>query len=163
MSTPPAPTPAEQVIFLGQIERLVSEGQFVATYKYALLVAIADLAVQLGADDGGELDLPVRSIAEQFIELYWRQCAPYRDSVADGEYSMLKQSTGRQASMISIVGDLRSRFPTLTAAKASTAWRGAVTQTANLVRVNPLRRFRYCGAKRLNSSTRIAPNAGASG
>jgi len=51
MSTLPAPTPAEQVTFLGHIERLLSEGQFVATYKYALLVAITDLAVQLGADD----------------------------------------------------------------------------------------------------------------
>ena len=45
----PAPTPAEQIAFLGNIERLLSEGQFVATYKYALLIAIADLAVELGA------------------------------------------------------------------------------------------------------------------
>ena len=52
MSEPAAPTPDEQVAFLGQIERLLSEGQFVATYKYALLVSIADLAVQLGRDDG---------------------------------------------------------------------------------------------------------------
>jgi hypothetical protein len=141
MSTLPAPTPAEQVTFLGQIERLLSEGQFVATYKYALLVAIADLAVQLGADDGDELDLPVRLIAEQFIELYWRQCAPYGHSVADGEYGTLIQSTGRQASMISIVGELRSPFPTLSAAKASTAWRRAVTQTAQLVDSMPLWRL----------------------
>jgi hypothetical protein len=77
MSAPP-PTPAEQVAFLGNIERLLSEGQFVATYKYALLVAIANLAVQLGADDDSELELPIRSIAEQFIELYWRQCCTLR-------------------------------------------------------------------------------------
>ena len=149
MRTPPAPTPAEQVIFLGQIERLVSEGQFVATYKYALLVAIADLAVQFGADDGGELDLPVRAIAEQFIELYWRQCAPYGDSVADGEYSMLIQSTGRQASMISIVGDLRSRFLSLTAAKTSTAWQPAVTKTAKLVDTMPLWRLQVLRSETL--------------
>jgi hypothetical protein len=55
----------------------LSEGQFVATYKYALLIAIADLAVQLGKDDGSELELPLRAIAEQFIELYWRHSAPY--------------------------------------------------------------------------------------
>jgi hypothetical protein len=83
MSGLAAPTPAEQVAFLGRIERLLSEGQFVATYEYALLVAIADLAVQLGRDDVSELDLPVRLIAEQFIELYWRQCAPYGHGVAD--------------------------------------------------------------------------------
>jgi hypothetical protein len=39
-------TPAEQLAFHGNIERLLSEGQFVATYKYALLIAIADLAMQ---------------------------------------------------------------------------------------------------------------------
>jgi hypothetical protein len=72
MTRAPAPTPAEQIAFLGNIERLLSEGQFVATYKYALLIAIADLAVQLGSDDGSELQLPLRAIAEQFIELYWR-------------------------------------------------------------------------------------------
>jgi hypothetical protein len=44
MACAPAPTPAEQIAFLGNIERLLSEGQFVATYKYALLIAIADLA-----------------------------------------------------------------------------------------------------------------------
>jgi hypothetical protein len=37
---PPPPTPAEQIAFLGNIERLLSEGQFVATYKYALLIAM---------------------------------------------------------------------------------------------------------------------------
>src|SRR5208283_4640526 len=89
----PAPSPAEQVEFLGNIERVLSEGQFVATYKYALLVAIADLAVQMGSDAGSELDLPVRSIAEKFIELYWRQCAPYGNVVADGAYGVPIQST----------------------------------------------------------------------
>jgi len=49
MKRPPAPTPAEQIAFLGTIERLLSEGQCVATYKYALLIAIADLAVQTGS------------------------------------------------------------------------------------------------------------------
>jgi len=40
MTGPRPPTAADQVAFLGQIERLLSEGQFVATYKYALLVAM---------------------------------------------------------------------------------------------------------------------------
>src|SRR5579859_7531720 len=92
----PAPTAEEQIAFLGKIERLLSEGQFVATYKYALLVAIADLAVKFGSDDGSELDLPIRAIAEEFIELYWRQGTPFGNAaVADRDYSTLKQSTGQ--------------------------------------------------------------------
>jgi hypothetical protein len=60
--------------FLGDIERLLS-GRPVR--RHASLVAIADLDVQLGSDDGSELELPLRAIAEQLIELCWRQCAPY--------------------------------------------------------------------------------------
>jgi len=37
----------------------------------------------------------VRLIAEQFIELYWRQCAPYGQGVADGSYGTLIQNTGK--------------------------------------------------------------------
>jgi hypothetical protein len=109
------PTPAEQIAFLGNIERLLSEGQFVATYKYALLIAIADLAVQLGSDDGRELELPLRAIAEQFIELYWRHSAPY-DTGTD---SVLIQNSGRQASVISIVTNLQRRHGTFLRAQAS--------------------------------------------
>ena len=79
----PGPTAEEQVAFLGKVERILSEGQYVATYKYALLLAIADLAVKHGRDDGGELDLPIRALAGEFIELYWRQ-------VADVSFNILR-------------------------------------------------------------------------
>jgi len=141
MTAIPAPTPLEQITFLGQIERLLSEGQFVATYKYALLVSIADLAVQLGRDDCAELDLPVQLIAEQFIEIYWRQCAPYGQGIADGTYGTLIQSTGRQASMISIVSELRSTSPSLPLAKAAKAWPKAVARAMRLVETMPLWRL----------------------
>ena len=97
------PSAVEQVTFLGKIERLLSEGQFVATYKYALLQTIADLAVKFGTDDGSELDLPIRAIAGSFIELYWRQAAPFGHAVADGSYNILKQNAGRQAAIFSII------------------------------------------------------------
>jgi len=137
----PAPTPEEQVIFLGKVERLLSEGQFVATYKYAVLLAIADLAVKLGSDDGSELDLPIRTIAEEFIELYWRQCAPYGNSVADGAYNILQQNRGQQAAIISIVDDLRQAHGTLVRARQSAAWTAAVTEATRLVKDMPLWRL----------------------
>jgi len=137
----PGPTAEEQIAFLGKIERLLSEGQFVATYKFALLLAIADLAVKLGRDDGGELDLPIRAIAEEFIELYWRQAAPYGNSVADDSYNILKQNTGRQAAIISIVDNLRQTHGTLMRARQSTAWTTAVTDATRLVRDMPLWRL----------------------
>ncbi len=141
MTSIAGPTAEEQVAFLGNIERLLSEGQFVATYKYALLLAIADLAIKLGSDDGSELDLPIRAIAEVFIELYWRQSAPYGSAVADGEYNTLLQNTGRQAAIFSAIGTLRESHGTLTRAKQSPAWTKAVTETTRLVTEMPLWRL----------------------
>jgi len=160
MIEPAAPTPAEQVAFLGQIERLLSEGQFVATYKYALLVSIADLAVQLGRDDGSELDLSIRLIAEQFIELYWRQGAPYGRGVADGSYGTLIQNRGQQASMIAIVEKLRSKSPTITIARASKDWGAAVTRTAGLVEKMPLWRLQVLRNETLEFLYTRSPVAG---
>jgi hypothetical protein len=137
MKSTPASTPAAQIAFLGNIERLLSEGQFVATYKYALLIAITDLAVQLGSDDGSELELPLRAIAEQFIELYWRQSAPYGGDAQ----SVLIQNSGRQASVISIVASLQRRHGTLMRSQASPAWQRAITQTARLISTMPLWRL----------------------
>jgi hypothetical protein len=39
------PNPDEQVLFLRSIQRLLAEGLFVASYKFALVHALADLAV----------------------------------------------------------------------------------------------------------------------
>jgi len=116
-------------------------GETIRVVIHALLIALADLSVQFGTDDVAELELSVKSIAEQFIKLYWRQCAPYGLAVADGSYGMLMQNTGGQASVISIVGRLRENYATLTQAKDSDAWSSAVTQTARLIETMPLWRL----------------------
>ena len=41
------PTADEQVAFLANLQRLLAEGSFVATYKHALLLALADLSVEM--------------------------------------------------------------------------------------------------------------------
>ena len=61
----PPPSAEQQLVFLAKIQRLFAEGDFTATYKFALLIALADLAVEMGADDGAELNLSVRQIAER--------------------------------------------------------------------------------------------------
>ena len=72
------PTPEEQVLFLRNIQRLLMEGQFTASYKFALLHAIADLCVLKADDSGAALDLGVKDISEKSIELYWQQCRPFQ-------------------------------------------------------------------------------------
>ncbi len=96
---PAVPTPDEQVRFLRNVQRLLSEGQFVASYKFALVRALADLAVLHGNDTGAELEIGTRSIAEKFVELYWRQARPFRVG-EDKSGAVLQQNTGKQAAII---------------------------------------------------------------
>jgi hypothetical protein len=56
MQTMP-PTSDQQIGFLVNLQRLLDEGLFVATYKFALLLSLADLSIELGDDSGGPLTL----------------------------------------------------------------------------------------------------------
>ncbi len=72
----PPPDADAQLEFLNQLQRLFAEGDFVATYKFSLLIALADLAVELGGDNGNGLELSLRQIARRFIQNYWFQALP---------------------------------------------------------------------------------------
>ena len=56
-----------QLDFLQHVQRIFDEGEFVATYKFALLIALVELAIERGDDTGAPLDLDLHSIAEKFI------------------------------------------------------------------------------------------------
>lgn len=115
--TPP-PSPEAQLVFLTKLQRLFAEGDFTATYKFALLIALADLAVELGADDGEPLRLTNFSIAAKFIELYWQQTAPYSTGRSATIPGVLAQNKGGQAAVISALVEFRKQHPTATAQSA---------------------------------------------
>ena len=69
--------PIAEIEFLRKLQRLLNEGDFVATYKFALLNALADLSLERSIEEDGSLRVPLRAIAEKFIEYYWRQARPY--------------------------------------------------------------------------------------
>ena len=78
------PTPAQQLSFLDHVQRLFDEGEFSATYKFALLQSITELAVEHGEDSGESLELSFELIADKFLEIYWPQVAPYtRDGLRE--------------------------------------------------------------------------------
>jgi len=95
----PRPSPEEQIEFLVKIQRLFSEGSFVATYKFALLQALADLSVEKGDYSGDTLRISIREIAEKFIQYYARQSLPFRSG--EGVQDVLKQNTKGQALVVS--------------------------------------------------------------
>jgi hypothetical protein len=138
-----APTPEQQVEFLAKLQRLLIEGGFVATYKHALLLALADLSVEMGDDSGAPLVLPVSAIAEKFTAYYWRQARPYGGGV------ILKQNTGKQAAVVRLVADAHARAGgLLPAAKADPkVWARLVGGVGEVVKKMPLWKLQRVGKK----------------
>lgn len=94
------PSAEEQLQFFHKIQLLLEEGSFSSTYKYALLLAIADLSVEKGEELNSSLRLSVDSIARKFIFYYWRQSIPYPSINEEG---VLFQNNGKQAGVIKII------------------------------------------------------------
>lgn len=134
------PTPEEQIRFLENFQTILAEGQFTATYKFALLVAIADLAVETGDDSGGPLEISVRSIAEKFVAYYWNQVVLWAPPGRNTRADVLAQNTGAPASVLRRVVETRERVsPYRTEVlKDDRAWSALVTEVARVVKVMPL-------------------------
>jgi hypothetical protein len=96
----PIPNPSDQLRFLKDIQALLEDGQFIATYKFALLIALADLAVESGIDDDRPLTVPLSAIADKYVEYYWQQAAPYPGA---GRAQVLAQNSGQQAAVIRVL------------------------------------------------------------
>jgi hypothetical protein len=143
------PSPEDQIRFIASIERILAEGSFVATYKYALLVALVELAIERGDDSNRKLPLPIHDIADKFAELYWRQAAPYEADGTSGPGVVLHQNQGRQASAISRLATLRNELQgsrsTLAEARRTADWKRLVGQMQTLVKNMPLWRLQRVG------------------
>jgi len=126
-----APSEAEQLAFLTKLQRLVEEGQFTATYKFALLSALVDIAVERGRDDTSQLRIPLNAIAEKFAELYWDHTKPFRGGV-------LSQNKGRNIAMLGLLEQIQGHAGTIAEARRSAAWRGLLKRVAGLVVDMPL-------------------------
>jgi hypothetical protein len=138
------PTPEFQVEFLAKIQRLLSEGSFVASYKFALLLSLADLAVELGDDSTQTLTLHSSQLAGKFVQLYWRQSAPYL-SPRSQNGRILLQNTGKQATIISAIQAARSRTPLLSEFRHTKEWPRLVRRVAGVIEVMPLWKLQTVG------------------
>ena len=139
-----APTEGFQLDFLRKLQRLFNEGQFVATYKFALLNAIADLAVECDDDIDGGLTLSLDLIAEKFIELYWRHSLPF---VASGgsDAGLLVQNNGIQAGVLNLLNDMRTQHGvhTLAGLRAHRHWNSLVRKTRQIILKMPLWKLQF--------------------
>jgi 5-methylcytosine-specific restriction endonuclease McrA len=146
---PQPPSPDEQIRFLQNMQRLLAEGLFTATYKYALITALADLSVELGDDSGGPLRLPTFAIAEKFIEYYWRHATPYSTA---NDSRVLRQNTGNQATVVSLVMEARDShgdsLPNIM--RDRRIWTRVVRKVESVVRKQPLWKLQTVGNETLD-------------
>jgi 5-methylcytosine-specific restriction endonuclease McrA len=136
--------PEFQLAFLNKIQRLFAEGDFTASYKYALLIAIADIAVESGRDDDQPLAIPHRRLGQKFIELYWQQAAPFRDG------GVLIQNNGVQAAVISNIAQFRSQTQasTVNAARSAVSFKSLLTKVTRIVVDKPVFHIQNLGGIR---------------
>jgi len=136
----PPPSAEAQLTFLSKLQRLFAEGDFTATYKYALLISLADLAVELGADDGSDLLLSTRQIGDRFIQLYWRQAVPYGAGHSGASPGILVQNNGTQAAVVSAVAAFRVRIQVSSpqVARALPEFQALLATVAQTVSAQPL-------------------------
>jgi len=93
----------QQLDFIAYIQRMLVEGDFSATYKFALLHAIADVCVEQPLlSEQSELVIELSTLADKLITLYWHHAMPF-SSKHTGESALLKQNAGSQSKVISVL------------------------------------------------------------
>jgi hypothetical protein len=141
------PSAEEQLKFISNMQKILEEGSFVATYKFALILSLADYAIKNGDDEGGALNLTTRDIAESFIEYYWRQAVPFVQGEGDSNLIVLKHSTGNQPVIFARIVELHAAFNgSLSVAKRDPAlWGMLIRDVAKTIATMPLWKLQVVG------------------
>ena len=152
------PDPERQVDFLFHVQRLLCDGSFVATYKFALLLALAELAVERADDTMESLPLETTVIAEKYVELYWRQVLPWVHS-GSGRSGTLHQATGDAAAILNLIRDAHQLFHgSLWRLRSDkVAWKRLLHKVGRVIAGMPLWKLQTVGRQRLDF---LYPNLG---
>ncbi|MCB1657525.1 MAG: HNH endonuclease [Pseudomonadales bacterium] len=136
--THPLPSADEQLLFLQRIQLLLTDATFTSTYKFALLLAITELSVEMGQDTGEPLAIPLSALADKTIELYWQQTLPYVSSSEEASGIFL-QNTHNQAAIIRAVLALREAgCHTLAQARHHPQWLSTRQYVAQTLKKMPI-------------------------
>lgn len=74
--------------FMLLIDKIIHKGKFNATYKLALLIAIAQACHDKKPNENQTLFIAYQELAEHFIRIYWHSTNPYHKK--DGEKIILR-------------------------------------------------------------------------
>lgn len=132
------PSAEDQLKFIQNIQKLLSEGTFTATYKYALLLALADLSIEKEANDDGSLELRITEIAEKFISYYWKQTSPYTPS-NNQHPDILIQNSGRQGAILNKILNIQNDISgKLSIVRNDNSWKHLTNTVSKIVIDMPL-------------------------
>ncbi|WP_100644071.1 HNH endonuclease [Alteromonas facilis] len=135
-------THKRQIEFISYIQRLLKEGDFTSTYKFAFLHALADICIEqkLGLNDA-RLKVSLSDIAERIISLYWQHSQPFFAKKVGNEFVLL-QNHGKQAKLVSELQTLRQLgIKNFSQAKSSSHWHQLYLTTIKTLKDGPLWRL----------------------
>src|SRR5262245_21270429 len=76
------PSADDQARFLNNLQLLLADGEYVSTYKFALLLSLVRWAIEHPLyDERTEID--AAELAPYFVELYWPHVVPFRSQPHD--------------------------------------------------------------------------------
>jgi len=104
--------------FAEKLLALLQEGNFSATYKYAVLLGLMDLCLEQASTSGAAPTVvTTRQLAEKVLELYWPHTVPFPADRAP----VLRQNTVGQAEILSAIGKFRTTATPASGASLSQA------------------------------------------
>lgn len=142
-------SPEAQLEFLTKLQRLFSEGDFTATYKFALLMALTEICVEQGHDSADAMVVQHKDIADKFIDLYWQQTAPYGSGPPNTTTSVLIQNNGVQAAVVTAITAFRQKNPGVTpiTARRAAGFADLVSKVAQTVSAQPVNYLQNLGGQ----------------
>jgi 5-methylcytosine-specific restriction endonuclease McrA len=128
--TSPADAGIGVVRFAEKCMALLEEGRFVATYKFAVLLALMDLCLEGSLESGAAPEsVTTEQLAEKIVELYWPQTSDYH-----ARNEVLRQNAGSQAEIVKHIAAFRNRLTSDASSTLHRARSADPIRFANLVR-----------------------------
>lgn len=132
-----------QIDFITYLQRLLQEGDFSSTYKFAFLHALADICTEKKVNPNDSLAITFDEIVDKLILLYWQHAKPFSAGIEKcSGYGILLQNSGKQAKIISDITSLQLEgIRNLSQAKKSFLWKSIYRNTLNTLKQGPLWRL----------------------
>ena len=131
----------QQLDFIAYIQRLLVEGEFSATYKFALLHALADMSIEKHLhDEHMALQITFEELVEKFVALYWHQASPF-DEIGHNGAQLLLQNTNskKQAKIITTLHEAKlQNICSVSQLKKSHQWKAISSSTLKTIKDGPL-------------------------